>query len=118
MSYDLSLRDKETKEIVTVDHDNLKGGTHCLDGTNLAVFNITYNYYPSFRRVFGEEGIRSLYGKTALESLDILTKAINELGNDIDSDYWKHAEGNAKIALMSLYTLAKNAPPDSVWDGD
>lgn len=40
--------------------------------------NITYNYYSVFCRseVFGEGGIRSIYGLTGAESVPLLKKAI------------------------------------------
>ena len=68
--------------------------------------------------VFGEGGIRSIYGKTGAESIPMLEKAISALGDNVDnSDYWHATEGNAKRALYGLLAFAKMRP-DGVWDGD
>ena len=97
----------------------MRGGTYAMYGTTELWLNVTYNYAKIFYRedVFGEEGIRSIYGKTGLESIPMLEKAIAALGNDVSSDYWEPTEGNAKRALINLLTMAKMRP-DGIWDGD
>lgn len=82
--------------------------------------NVTYNYSHFYYRpeVFGEGGIRSIYGKTVAESIPMLEKAISALGDDVDDDdYWHATEGNAKRALYGLLAFARMRP-DGVWDGD
>lgn len=82
--------------------------------------NVTYNYGHFYYQpeVFGENGIRSIYGKTGAESIPMLEKAISALGDDVDdSDYWHATEGNAKRALYGLLAFAKMRP-DGVWEGD
>lgn len=119
MSYDISLLDPVTKEVILLDepHD-FKGGTYAVGGTDEAWLNITYNYSKHFCRVFGEEkGIRILYGMTGRESIPVLKKAIEQLGNDVNDDYWKSTEGNAKRALQQLLAFAEQKP-DGVWSGD
>lgn len=37
--------------------------------------------------------------------------------DDVDTDYWKPTEGNAKRALLQLLAMAK-IRPDGIWDGD
>ena len=74
-------------------------------------------YAIHFRKVFPNDGIRTIYGMTGAESLPVLDKAISELGNDVDPDYWKATEGNAKQALTQLRALAAMRP-DGVWQGD
>jgi hypothetical protein len=54
---------------------------------------------------------------TGAESIPVLQAAADQLGNDIDEDYWKPTEGNAKAALLQLIALAKMRP-DGVWEGD
>ena len=54
---------------------------------------------------------------TGAESIPVLEKAIAPLGDDVDDDYWKSTEGNAKQALLQLVALAKMRP-DGVWNGD
>lgn len=118
MSYDISLCDPVTKEVLLLEFPHqMRGGTYVMNGTNEAWLNITYNYGKIFRKVMGEEGIRSIYGKSGAESIPILQSAIAQLGNDVSSDYWEATEGNAKKALCQLLALAQMRP-DGVWDGD
>ena len=64
-----------------------------------------------------EKGIRSIYGKTGLESIPILQHAINNLGDEVNEDYWKNTEGNAKRPLIQLLIMAKMRP-DGIFDGE
>lgn len=131
MSYDLGLRDRHEKWYpLTVPHQ-MRGGTFCLGGTHEATINITYNYARHFERVlkpresshhYAREdgklyGIRSLYGLTGAESIPLLIEAIDELKDDVDNDYWKSTEGNARAALKQCLALARMCP-DGIWDGD
>ena len=65
----------------------------------------------------GDQGIRSLYGLTGAESIPLLKTAIDQLNDDIDVDYWKATEGNAKLPLMQLLAMAQMRP-DGIWSGD
>ena len=118
MSYDISLNDPITKEVIEFNEPHMiKGGTYAVGGTSEAWLNVTYNYADHFYRVMGENGIRSIYGKTGAESIPILKAAISQLKDDVDPDYWKATEGNAKKALCGLLSFAQMRP-DGVWDGD
>ena len=118
MSYDIHLFDPETQKVIQFDAPHeLTGGTYAIGGTTEAWLNITYNYAPHFRRVLGEEGIRSIYRKTGKAAIPILRKAISELGDDTSPNYWKSTEGNAKAALKNLLELCKLAP-HGILDGD
>ena len=118
MSYDISLVDPVTKETLEVEAPHhLRGGNYVFGGTTEAWLNITYNYGPHFRRVLGEKGIRTIYGMTGAESIPVLKNAMDQLGDDVDPDYWTATEGNAKRALAGLLALAQMRP-DGVWDGD
>jgi hypothetical protein len=117
MSYDLQLLDPVTRETLRLDAPHqMRGGTYAMGGTDLAALNVTYNY-SRFYSVLGENGIRSLYGKTGAESVATLTQAIAVLGDDVSENYWDATEGNAKRALTQLLALAQMRP-DGVWDGD
>lgn len=117
MSYDIELQDPVTKEVLQLDAPHqMRGGTYAMGGTTDAHLNVTYNYAPHFRRL-GERGIRTLYGMTGADSCGLLEKAVAELGDDVDADYWQPTEGNAKRALAQLLALAKMRP-DGVWAGD
>lgn len=118
MSYDIELLDPNTKETILLKTShNLKGGTYNPYGTNEAWLNITYNYGNIFKKVLGENGIRTIYGMSASESIPLLEKAIKELNDDISKDYWKATEGNAQKALIDLLYFAK-CRPDGIWSGD
>lgn len=118
MSYDIDLTDPITGEILELDSPHqLRGGTYQIGGTTEATLNITYNYSEIFCKVFGEDGIRCLYGKSACGTIPALQKAIDSLGNDVSDNYWEATEGNAKRVLIQLLTLAK-LRPDGIWQGD
>ena len=134
MSNDISLKDPVTKEDITFDDKHqIKGGTYAMGGSQKAWLNITYNYSSIFRKLLGgdnaklssydkmfgggETGIRLLYGKSGAEAIPILEKAISKLKDDINDDYWKATEGNAKRALYGLLAFAKMRP-DGIFDGD
>lgn len=119
MSYDIHLLDPVTKEPIQLDSPHqMKGGTFALGGTTEAHINITYNYWGILSKVLdSEKGIRSIYGKSASETIPLLKKAITQLQDDVDDDYWKPTEGNVKQALYQLLALA-NLRPDGIWDGD
>lgn len=126
MSYDINLIDPITKEVIEInDAHFLRGGTYQMGGSKELTLNITYNYSKIFHRVIQPKntpseyktGIRSLYGITALEAIPILEAAISNLKDDVDEDYWKATEGNAKRALNNLLTMCKMRP-DAIIDGD
>ncbi len=137
MSYDIELVDPVTREVLELEAPHhMRGGTYQVGGTTRAHLNVTYNYYPQFARVFAEldsphpkaphwlhedagpvRGIRTIYGLTGAESLPVLDKAIAALGDDVDPDYWKATDGNAKRALTQLRALAA-LRPDGLWTGD
>lgn len=118
MSYDIDLINPVTKKVLHLDAPhNMKGGTYALNGTREAHLNVTYNYAPHYYRVFGDKGIRCLYGMTGAESIPILKQGIKQLADDTTDNYWDGTEGNAKQALYHLLALAQ-LRPDGVWDGD
>lgn len=118
MSYDIYLADPVTGETLELDNPHhMRGGTYAASGTREAWLNITYNYAPHFYALFGDKGIRWLYGKTAADTLPNLEEAVTLLANDVSDDYWEPTEGNAKSALYGLIALAKMRP-DGVWQGD
>ena len=118
MSYDIRLNDPVTGEVIELDSPHqMRGGTYAIGGTSEAWLNVTYNYGKHYYRVFGEGGIRTIYGMTGAESIPVLKLAIDALGDDVSTDYWEATEGNAKRALCQLLAFAQMRP-DGVWDGD
>ena len=120
MSYDISLRDPVTHAVLETEEPQfMRGVTYAMNGTTELWLNVTYNYSKIYYRpdVFGENGIRSIYGLTGAESIPVLQKAIKVLHDDASNDYWLPTEGNAKRALSQLLAMARMRP-DGVWDGD
>ena len=119
MSYDIDLTDPITGSVLELDGKHLmRGGTYQVGGTTHLSLNVTYNYAKHYYRVLnGEKGIRVIYGMTGAQSLPVLKKAIDELDDDTDEDYWKPTEGNAKAALLQLHAMAIMRP-DGIWGGD
>lgn len=116
MSYDLSLCNPVTKEILLLDTPHeMRGGTYAVGGTVDCSLNITYNYSRHYYRVFdGDGGIHIIDRMTGADSIPVLQRAIDQLGDEIDDDYWQPSEGNAKAPLFQLIALAKMRP-DGVW---
>ena len=117
MSYDIELCDPITGEILVLDRPHqMKGGTYAIGGTPSAELNITYNY-GKHMKLIGEKGIRTIYGMTGAESIPLLDAAIDQLGDDVNEDYWEPTEGNVKQALLMVKALAQ-LRPDGIWSGD
>ena len=126
MSYDINLRDPITNEIIEIpDAHFMQGGTYKLGGSTELSLNITYNYAKFLHEVLQpketpseyKSGIGSLYGLASLDAIPILEQAINQLNDDVSSDYWEATEGNTKKALNQLLTMCKMRP-DAIISGD
>lgn len=119
MGYSLYLKDPETNKRCSLKTLHIsQGSRYCPNGSYDAEFSITYNYSEIFNELFGEEGIRSIYGLNGHQSAPILVRAILKLkSDDGETNYWKATQGNVKIALEQLLHLAFECP-DAVWDGD
>lgn len=119
MSYDIYLADPETGEACQLkEPHHMKGGTYAIGGTQHASLNVTYNYSDRFAKAFYDGGgVRNIYGLTGIDSISVLTDAIDTLSGEPSDSYWESTEGNAKLALKQLLTLAKLCP-DGVWTGD
>lgn len=111
MSYDIRIVKKRTGETVNFRYKHaISGGTYALGGTPEAWLNVTYNYSDTFERMFGEQGVRSLYGKPLSVAVEMLQKAIDSIGDaEPSDDYWDATDGNAKQALKDLLMLAELA---------
>lgn len=118
MSYDISLLDPVSRNVIELDEPHqMKGGAYQVGGTREAWLKVTYNYSEHYDRVFGVDGIRTIYRMTGAESLPVLEEAAAKLGDDLSDNYWEATEGNAKRALLQLAALAR-LRPDGIWDGD
>ena len=121
MSYDISLKDKDGGQVVSVDNHE-EGGTYCLGGTTEASLNVTYNYSPFYYHFLDQDhGIRWLYGKTGKQSIPRLEYAIEKLkplGGDYRfENYWAPTPSNASHALQILLSWAKQHPT-ATFSGD
>jgi hypothetical protein len=118
MSYDIELREPVSLRVIQLDTPHhMRGGTYQVGGSLKAHLNVTYNYYPHFKSIDAEKGIRAIYGTTGAESIPVLQRAADALKDDVDDNYWQPTEGNAKAALLQLLALAKMRP-DGIWGGD
>jgi hypothetical protein len=104
MSYDIYAINKK-EEVVSVEKNNLRGGTFAIYGTKEAHYNITFNYYDQFKKVF-YNGINDINNLRVVDTIQLLNNAKNKLGNDIYDNYWISSEGNAKKSLIDLIELA------------
>ena len=123
MSWYFDLCDPVTKKVLeTEEKHEIKGGTYCVGGTTEMALNVTYNYSDIINKKFKELEIDNeigsyayyLNGKTGAETIEPLKKIIASLKDDVDEDYWKPTEGNAKRALCGLLAFAQMRP-DGVW---
>lgn len=120
MGYDITLRDADTGDVLKSDKlHKLSGSTYAKGGTYDLWLSVTYNYNEHYKKVFGEKGIRTIYGMSGKDSVPILKKAISLLEDDkeIVHDYYAPTEGNAKRALCNLLEMAKMGPA-GIWCGD
>lgn len=134
MSYDLHLGYPISGNTLELDEPHhMRDETYAVRGTLNCWISITYNYAGHFYRLFpvrdwreGDSkydkdksigGIRVIYGMSGAESIPVLQAVIDQLGDDVDPDYWKATEGNAKRALLGLLALA-TMRPDGIWSGD
>jgi len=116
MSYDIDLKYPDGTIAKVGRHS--EGGTYVLGGASEASLNITWNYAPFYyKHIDGEFGIRWLYGKTGLETKEVLRIAVEELGAKQYRDYWAPTPGNAGFALSILLMWAKQHP-EAVWSGN
>ena len=121
MSYDIRLTDPVTGEEIEFDTPHtMRGGTYQVGGTTRAWLNITYNYSKYYYDALPEtkeKGIRTIYGMTGADSIDLLERMAATLSEETDSNYWKATPGNAKRPLLQLIAMAKMRP-DGIWTGD
>lgn len=118
MSYSIDLLEPVTRNVIELDHPHfIRGAQYAVGGTTKLTLNVTYNYGKIYYHLFGEQGIRFLYDKSAHETIVPLQEAIAKLKDDVDDNYWNATEGNAKQALISLLTFAQMRP-DGIWTGD
>lgn len=88
----------------------------CVGGDTCMTLDVIYNYSDIINKAIEtkEEYAYLLNGKTGAESIPILKNAISKLSDDVDDNYWKPTEGNAKRALSKLLAFAQMRP-DGVW---
>lgn len=128
MGYSIYIVDRETKKRIDLDNYpkfngmriNDYGSTYCPNGRTDLANDITYNYYPIFKKLFGTDSIRAIYGKPLAESKVIIRNALSVLTNgplehpdewnydnwlESINDYWECTVENVKKALKQLLYL-------------
>ncbi len=109
MSWDIELVDKKGDFVAVPSFE--EGGTYVLGGSTDASLNVTWNYSSFYHNTLdAERGIRFLDGKRAKDVVELLTKAIAELGTEKNDNYWASTRGNAGYALSILLKWAKLHP--------
>ena len=81
----------------------------------------TYNYQPIFAKLFGDKGIRSLYGHKAKVVAWKVADAIQQLDMNKgrgDGDGWDATEGNVHANLEELYKKASRIQGPCILEGD
>ena len=109
MSYDVDFCDPVSKKVIELDEPHfMRGGTYAIGGTKELTLNITYNYSENYSK--HNFSINDLDEKTAIDVIPELEHVISELGDEVDPDYWKPTDGNAKKALIQLLTMCRMRP--------
>ena len=117
MSWSFDLCDPVTDKVLATDEKHFMfGATVCVGGDTAMTLDVTYNYSDIINKVIENEGSYAylLEGKTGAETIPILKNAISKLSDDVNEDYWKATEGNAKRALSQLLAFAQMRP-DGIW---
>ena len=81
MSHDIRIKRKDGTVVELKERHVITGGTYALGGTTEAWLNITYNYWRIFHRLFGEDGITTIYGLNVKDARTILVGAAARLGD-------------------------------------
>ena len=114
MSWTFDFCDPVTNEVLKTDEKHFMfGGTVCVGGTNAMSLDVTYNYSVIINRVIDGHGYtyaKFFNEKTGAEIIPMLKEAISKLSDDVDEDYWKATEGNAKRILCQLLAFAQMRP--------
>lgn len=118
MSYDISLHDPTTGDVLPTEHF-IEGGTRNMYGSNECSLNVTYNYSQVF--ILVDFQMRDLDGRTASETLPKLRATAEALiaGRPHPplpyDDYWAPTPGNALAAIQRLIVFAETHPR-GVWE--
>lgn len=119
MSYDIRLKDPITGETATVPGHLMTGGTYKADYhpeidtftsalNTQAELNITYNYSGYYYETYKENGIRTIYGMSGIDSISVLEKMI--LG--IEEKYKKNGEWIVSNRKATVYYDKNNNKVD------
>lgn len=110
MSYDIELCEPIGGEVIQFETPHMiRGGTYAIYGTQEAWLNITYNYGKHYRRVFGENGIRTIYGMTGAESIPIIKAAMENCPTIFPKIIGKRRKETRK-SPCGIASICTNAP--------
>ena len=117
MSYDIYIEDENGETITVAERHQLRGGTYCVGGSEKLHLNITYNYAPYYFTAFDEDGIRSLYGKKVVDTVQTIANAIVAVEGMVDIEkLQKHLYKRRKADPAALYNKLGLTVPD--WSAD
>jgi len=118
MSYDIDILDDQGNQMTVPEPHQLRGGTYQVGGSTELHLNITYNYAPYFYEAFGEKGIRELYGKKVVDTVQAIAHAIVEITGmtHIEDRLKRETEERAQAAQGTL--ALKIGIPKPEWKPD
>ena len=116
MGYDIRLvKNGETVQLLC--NVDIGGSVYPVGGTDVAEYATTYNYAGLFKESLQEEnGIRSLNGKTAGETISVLEAAIDRLSDEHLGPTIKELREEEENLLKTARALDK-APSQKIWAG-
>ena len=113
MGYWVSLCDPKGEALPVPSHK--EGGVVNVDGADVALMSVTYNYAPFFSRELDQvDGLRWLHGKKGSQTEQRMREAITNLGFNRDPNYWAPTPGNAGHILKILLGWAVRHP-EGIW---
>ena len=93
----------------------------CCERT-LEEVGITYNHSATYTKVYGNLGVRSLYGKPAPEVFKYAMQGARSImsieGAEEYEEGWEPTKRNAMLALLRLATAAAKCPDNAILTGD
>lgn len=125
MSWDFAAVDPISRNVLQVEHHELRGGTYAEGGTTAAELNVTYNYGHDLRQAIGGSP-RDLDGLPIVETLPALEQGLLRLRQEHGepgevTNYWDATPHNAMHALQDIITLGRMAVAkcrSAVWHVD
>lgn len=114
MGYWARLTNKRGTVLEADEKHDFGGSITVCGGSRSLQLDFTYNYGKLFRRVLGDDGIRTIFGMTGEDAAPLLESAARKLRGKPNVDHWKPTQGNTKLVLLQLAAMSRMRP-DGVW---